>query len=140
LTTINNREDYNKGFTEGKADNPITKKDEERWTTECLVDELFLCLACFTEIIKDKQGQTLTVKKYSQHAYELLPRIPVAKPTPTFIIYLSDLSPKLLQELKDSGKEERRYVVMQAIGRIFENINSRLYHLSIAQKLKVEFK
>jgi hypothetical protein len=112
----------------------------ERWTTERLVDELFLHLDCFIEIIKNDQGQTFTVKKYSQQAYELLPRIPVAKPTPTFIINTSDLTPRLLQELKDSSKEERKYVVMQAVGRIFENINSLLYHLSIAQKLKVEFK
>jgi hypothetical protein len=112
----------------------------EKWTTERLVDQLFLHLDCFTEIIKNDQGQTLTVKKYSQQAYDLLPRIPVAKPTPPFIINTSDLTPRLLQELKNSVKEERRYVVMQAVGRIFENINSRLYHLSIARKLKVEFK
>ncbi len=113
----------------------------ERWTTEYLVDQLFMHLDSFTEIIKNDQGQTLTVKKkYRRQAYDLLPRIPVAKPTPTFIINTSDLTPRLLQELKHSVKEERRYVVMQAVGRIFENIDSRLYHLSIARKLKVEFK
>jgi|SRR5215208_6077027 len=114
--------------------------DNERWTTECLVDELFLYLANFKEIIENNQGQTLEVKKYSQQANGLIPRIPVAKPTPTFIIYLSNLTPKLIQELKHCCKEERRYVVMQAVGRIFENINPRLYHLSIIRKLKVEFK
>jgi hypothetical protein len=98
-------------------------------------------LDCFTEIIKNDQGQTLTVKKkYRRQAYDLLPRIPVAKPTPTFVINTSDLTPRLLQELKESVKEERRYVVTEAVGRIFESINSRLYHLSIARKLKVEFK
>jgi hypothetical protein len=114
--------------------------DDKRWTTECLVDELFLHLANFKEIIENNQGQTLEVKKYSHQANDLIPRISVAKPTPTFIIYISDLTPKLIQELKHSSNEERRYVVMQAVGRIFENINSRLYHLSIARKLKVEFK
>jgi hypothetical protein len=114
--------------------------DDKRWTTECLVDELFLHLANFKEIIENNQGQTLEVKKYYHQANDQLPRIPVAKPTPTFIIYLSDLTPKLIQELRDSSEEERRYVVMQAVGRIFENINSRLYHLSIVRKLKVQFK
>jgi hypothetical protein len=114
--------------------------DDERWTTECLVDELFLHLANFKITIENNQGQTLEVKKYYQQANELLPRIPVGKPTPTFIIYLSDLTHKILQELKESTKEEKRYVVMKAVGRIFENINSRLYHLSIARKLKVQFK
>ena len=114
--------------------------DDKRWTTECLVDELFLHLANFKGIVENKQGQTLEVKNYSYQANELIPRIPVAKPTATFIIYISDLTSKLIQELKRSSEEERRYVVMQAVGRIFENINSRLYHLSIAQKLKVEFK
>jgi hypothetical protein len=118
----------------------IDNINDERWTTERLVDELFLHLACFTDIIENNQGQTLAVKKYYHQANELLPRISVAKPTPAFIIYLSDLTSKLLQELQNSTKEERRYVVMQAVGRIFENINSRLYHLSIAKKLKVEFK
>jgi hypothetical protein len=116
------------------------QQQDERWTTERLIDELFLHLVCFTETMKNNKGQTFTVKKYHRHAYDLLPRIPVAKPTPAFIIYLSDLTPKLLQELKGSRKEERRYVVIQSVGRIFENINSRLYHLSIARKLKVEFK
>ena len=105
-----------------------------------LVDKLFLHLACFTEIIKNNRGQTLRIKKYYHQANELLPRIPVAKPTPTFIIHTSDLTPRLLQELKDSVKEERRYVVMEAVGRIFERINSRIYHFSIARKLNVEFK
>ena len=104
------------------------------------MDELFIHLDSFTEIIKTRQGQIATVKKYHQQAYDLLPRISVANPTPTFIIHTSDLTARLLQELKDSVKEERRYVVMEAVGRIFESINSRLYHLSIARKLKVEFK
>jgi hypothetical protein len=132
--------DYNKDFTDEKAQNPIIKEDDERWTTECLVDELFLHLACLTEIIKTRQDQIATVKKYQHQAYDLLPRIPVARPTPTFIIHTSDLTPRLLQELKDSVKEERRYVVMEAVGRIFERINSRIYHFSIARKLNVEFK
>ena len=63
----------------------------ERWTTEYLVDQLFMHLDGFTEIIKNDQGQTLTIKKYRRQAYDLLPRIPVAKPIPTFMIYLSDL-------------------------------------------------
>jgi hypothetical protein len=114
--------------------------DNERWTTECLVDELFLHLTNFKEIIENNHGQTLEVKKYYHQANELIPLIPVGKPTPTFVIYLADLTPKLRKELKDSSEEERRYVVMQAVGRIFENVNSRLYHLSIARKLKVQFK
>ena len=64
------------------------------------IDELFLHLACFTEIIKNNQGQTLAIEKYYHQANELLSRIPVARPTPPFIIYLSDLTPRLLQELK----------------------------------------
>ena len=114
--------------------------DDERWTTKCLVDELFLHLANFKIRIENNQGQTLEVRKYPQQANDLLPLIPVAKPTPIFVISLVDLTPKLLQELKESTKEEKRYVVMKAVGRIFENINSRLYYLSIARKLKVEFK
>ena len=96
-------------------------------------------LANFKEIIENKQGQTLEVKKYSKQANELIPRIAVAKPTPTFVIYLADLTAKLLQELKDSSTDERKYVVMQAVGRLFENLNPRLYYLSIARKLKVQF-
>jgi hypothetical protein len=71
--------------------------DDERWTTECLVDELFLYLTNFKEIMENNQGLTLEVNKYSQQANELITRIPVAKPTPAFIIYLSDLTPKLIR-------------------------------------------
>jgi hypothetical protein len=51
-----------------------------------------------------------------------------------FVIMLSDLNPKLKQALKDLDDETKSYVIIQAIGRIFENINPRLYHLSIARQ------
>jgi hypothetical protein len=44
---MNNGTDCNKAFTEGKSQNPIINKDDETWTTERLVDELFLHLDCF---------------------------------------------------------------------------------------------
>jgi hypothetical protein len=69
---MNNGTDCNKSFTEGKSQNPIINKDDERWTTERLVDQFFMHLDCFTEIIKNDQGQTLTVKKYRRQAYDLV--------------------------------------------------------------------
>ena len=62
------------------------------------------------------------------------------KPVPPFAIYLSDLSDKLIKELHQLDDETREYVLKQSVGRIFEDINSNLYHSSISKVLKVELK
>ncbi|MDQ3903648.1 MAG: hypothetical protein M3247_08420 [Thermoproteota archaeon] len=75
------------------------------------------------------------VSKYYIHAWELLPLISAGNPPPYYIINLSDLRPDLVHEL-NSDHENRDFVISQSIGRIFENISPRQYHLSIAKRLR----
>jgi hypothetical protein len=129
---MSNTSDSNKDFA-----------DDEEWTIEKASDELFLCLARKREIISDKSedGRVTYYRKYYHQALKLFKWIPIAKPSPEFVINVSDLPPRIIQELQQNitNNRTRRYVVTQAVGHIFENIDSRYYHLSIARNLCVRF-
>jgi hypothetical protein len=125
---MNNTSDSNKDFA------------DDEWTTERILDELFLCLAGKREIISDKREDGTVIyyyRKYYHQALKLFKWIPIAKPSPKFVINVSDLTPKIIQELQHSTRI--RYVVTQAVGRIFENIDFRYHNLSIARNLCVRF-
>jgi hypothetical protein len=107
----------------------------ERWTESALVDELFLQLATTKSIVSHKGRCGIIVHKYYDQALALRKYIPIAKPAPKFKINLSDLSTRLVAELR--CLENPQDVLKQAVGRIFENIDERQYHFSIASKLKV---
>ncbi|MGA8911520.1 MAG: hypothetical protein WB443_01540, partial [Nitrososphaeraceae archaeon] len=81
------------------------------WTTEALIDELFLCLAGVKEIItnQEKNGKRVTVRKYYSQARDLMKWIPIAKPSPPFIIYLSDLTPQIKNEFKQLAVSTLQY-------------------------------
>lgn len=57
----------------------------EYWTSERLVDELYICL--------------IRISDYQKQAHDLIYRIPVYKPTPYFEIKISDLSEQIKKEL-----------------------------------------
>ena len=111
--------------------------NREYWTVEHLVDELFLKIAG-TKVIINHNGKSLTIRKYYNQALRLLNWIPIAKPTPEFLVNISDLTPRIVTELKAlTGQTCYNYVVNKQLDALFENIDFRKYHLSIAQKLKV---
>ena len=97
---------------------------------------MFLQIAGTKETIK-YNGKNLTIYKYYNQALRLFHWIPITKPTAEFVINVSDLTPRIVAELKSLEKASCDYVLRQAAGRIFENIDFRQYHLSIARKLKV---
>ena len=118
------------------------EEKEEQWTTECLVDELFLQLAAIKETITDCNRREIPVRKYYRQARELMRRIPIARPAPDFVINISDLQmPKIRKELEAliAYPKTLRYVLTQAVGRIFQNLDFEYYHLSIAKNLRVSF-
>jgi len=59
------------------------------------------------------------------------------KDAPPFKISLSHLSPEILFELSQLDEKDRTFVLKQAVGRIFEDINFDLYHDSISANLEV---
>jgi hypothetical protein len=111
------------------------------WTEEYLIDEIFLRLAGTKEIVKHN-GRCINVYKYYSQAFRLRRWIPIAKPAHEFTVNMSDLTPtpRIMAELKALDKDSSQYVLKQAVGRIFENINFRQYHLSIARNLEVVMK
>jgi hypothetical protein len=104
-----------------------------------LVDELFLCLAGVKETVTSKENcnKQITVRKYYCQARELLKWIPIAGADSPFIIYLSDLTPQIKQEFNGLALTTVRYILKEAAGRLFENLDFNYYHLSIARNLKV---
>lgn len=60
------------------------------------------------------------------------------KMIPKFLVSMQDLNPSLLRELANLDNEDRNYVLKQAVGHLFEDINSGLYHASISKILEVK--
>jgi hypothetical protein len=105
-------------------------------TTNYLIDRLKFHLSN-TEAERD-EGKIFGDRKYYNQAFDLL-RIGAYKPTPYFIIYLSDLNAELRKELSSLDKLTRQFVLKQTVGRIFEDINSDLFHKSVSRVLQVKF-
>jgi hypothetical protein len=103
-----------------------------------LIDELFLHLLFVQEIVTNDTGDKISARKYPRLAAELGRWIPIARPPPEYVIDRSDLDERLGQELDEiTSNDARQYVLKEAVGRIFENLNFERYHLSIARNLKV---
>jgi hypothetical protein len=108
----------------------------ERWTEQCLIDELFLQLATTKSVVSHNGRCGIVMHKYYDQAFALRRYVPIARPVPKFVVYLSDLSTRVVAELR--CLEDPQQALKQAAGRIFENIDELEYHQSIARKLKVE--
>ena len=116
------------------------------WTQDCLVGQLKQHLATvevgindYKDNLGDKRVFNLETRKYYNRAYHFL-KIGAFKPAPNFVVNLSDLSKtsRLIKELEELDIADRAYVLRQAVGRIFEDVNFELYHDSISKVLKVE--
>ena len=110
------------------------------WTTERLIDELAFCLSAVASyVIEEDTNHIHITHKYSDQAEWMSHRINVWKPTPQFVINISDLTTRLKKELKEisSTPETLNYVITQAVARIFEGVNFEFYHRSgIAGKVR----
>jgi hypothetical protein len=112
----------------------------EQWTMDYLVDHLKQHLATFKASVTGCGDKKIyDQRKYYQQAHESL-LFGALKPVPPFVIYLCDLTPKIIKELYDLDRQSRKYVLKQAVGSIFEDINSKLYHNSISKVLEVKLK
>jgi len=94
-------------------------------TIERTVDELYLNLS--------------NEKFYDKQAYDLIYRIPVHQPTPSFEIKISDINPDVKKELdvRWGNRKIIDYILREAVGRIFENIDERYFQLSVKRLLQV---
>jgi hypothetical protein len=96
-------------------------------TIEATIDELYLCL------MKHRSSY------YERKASDLIYKILIYKPTPIFEIRISDLNDQVKKELDDRWdyKREIDYILKEAVGRIFANLNERYFLLSVKRLLKV---
>ncbi len=121
--------------------------DEIEWTTAKFEDELFQYLANYTEGL-DNDGDIVKVKPYYQQAADLMPRIPVwiqdrFGAAPPFEIKKSTLTPEIKKRIiefkKNSYESIFNEAVINAVGKLFENIDPRRYHRSVKGLLTVVF-
>ncbi len=109
------------------------------WTTEKSIDELQCNLASTQQIVTNKTGQTLLIRKYQAQCRKLARMIPIALPTPEYLVYASDLKPEIRVNLEKLHPELQRQVLHQAVLRLFEAIGfAEFAYLSIGQKLIVK--
>ena len=75
-----------------------------------------------------------------EQAIHLMYRIPVYTPIPPFIIDSSHLEKDVYNDLIGLDEECRNSVVKEAIGKIFENLNSEYFLWSVKGLLRWEWK
>lgn len=100
------------------------------WTTDFDIQRLKHELATF-----EVNGKRL----YCEQAQQLIYRIPVHRPTPLFKISWSHISQQMQRELERLDKITLKFVLRQAVGRIFEDIDCSYYHISVSKLLEVSF-
>jgi hypothetical protein len=114
-----------------------------QWTDDHLVTRLKQHLANVklsgsnhpTDLLDN--GKQYDSRKYYNQAYHYL-RLGACSPTPSFLVSLSELSPILIKHLAELEKNERQFLLKQAVGRIIEDINFKLYHDSVSKVLTVK--
>jgi hypothetical protein len=110
----------------------------ERFSELYLVELLFIELATTKLIVSHNGTCGITVHKYYNQALALRRWIPRARPALAFVIDSSDLSARVVAELKVLNDSQS--ILKQAVGRIFENIDELQYHMAIARALEVVLK
>jgi hypothetical protein len=115
----------------------VVEPGREYWRESYTIDQLFREISSTIEIVT-VEGKKIGVRKYYNRALKIFRFINITKSNLDFIINFSDLSPRLIAELKVLDKMSADYVLKQAVGGIFENIDSKRYHsLGFAKKLVV---
>lgn len=117
------------------ADNNNTADD---WTLEFLIDELKQHLAKVIDPVANSVNQQqFDIRKYYHRAHHYL-KASAFQPIPPFVIDLEDLSPRIIRELYQVDRDDCVYILRQAVGRIIEDVNSKIYHNCISKILTVK--
>jgi hypothetical protein len=119
----------------------LSSAQKQIWTAEYIVDRLFFEML---ELDDDAEGWEDYKKKgqkekYCNRARDAI-KVAAGQPPPVFVINKSDLTLRLKRELAGLKKGHTLdYVVSEAIGRVCENQNARLYHLTLKKCLSWRF-
>jgi hypothetical protein len=116
--------------------------DVDSWSLNYLIDAMKKHLANVKQsLINVDEGcdnkERVESRKYYDQAYKML-KIGAFRPALPYIIFLRDLTPKIIKELYYLDVDRRSYVLKQAVGHIFEDVNSDIYHNSVSRVLRVQ--
>ena len=100
-------------------------KDIDSYTIGGLIDDFYLSLVCAKEHVTSNSKIMILISKYYLQAWKLQRLISVGNPPPYYVINISDLTPKLVEALRELDYQTQNFVINLAIGRIFENINPK---------------
>jgi hypothetical protein len=81
-------------------------------------------------------GTGVLRRLYEEQARYKMYRIPVFRPPHIFIVYLKHLDDRLKKELANLDKESKDFVMREAIGRIYEQVDKHFFLLSVKPLLK----
>jgi hypothetical protein len=100
------------------------REESESWSTNYTIDRLKEYLAKIKYYETTNGTKIVEIRKYYNQAFHML-KVGAFKPIPSFLIYLTDFDndPRLLKELHDLDKETLTFVLLQAVERIFEDLN-----------------
>ena len=105
---------------------------------EKLIDELQRNLAAVERPVTNKAGEILIIISYQSQCRIQGRWIPVADPTPEYLVHASDLKLEVRRAIeKIHHPELRRLILHQAVLRLFEAVGIEPY-ISIGRKLIVK--
>jgi hypothetical protein len=110
-----------------------TESARTRYTLSATIDEIKKILA---SVRSNDEGIDDRVYYYQAYDFQKL-GLYKRQDVPTFKIKLNDLPEDIIYELSTFDESTRRFVLKQAVSRIFEDINYDLYHDSISSRLEV---
>ena len=127
--------------------------DSQPWSTQYLIDEITISLLDTKAVFCMLDGLTRDVRMqdiknlgrgvirrlYEAQARYKMYRMSIFQPPPTFVVYLKHLDDRVKQELKSLDRETKDFVMREAIGRIFEQVDSRYFLLSVKPLLRWRF-
>jgi hypothetical protein len=119
------------------SENNLFILSDSEWTIEATIDKLQRNLATVEQHVANEAGEKLTIKKYQSQCRILGRLIPVALPTPEYVIFASDLERETQRALEKFHPGLRTQILHQAVLRLFEALGIESY-LSIGRKLIVK--
>lgn len=112
----------------------VAESHRTQYTLSAIIDNIKKVLA----IVKCDNNTDTKTKTYYLQAYDFQ-KLGLYKRenAPAFEVKLSHLPHDIIYELVQLDEQDRKFVLKQAVYRIFEDINFDLYHSSISVNLKV---
>ena len=113
----------------------VVESSRTRYTISASIDTIKKVLAG----VKSVDIEDLDSREYYYQAYDFQ-KLGLYKreDVPSFKVKLDHLPKDIIYELAQLNDQDRKFVLKQAVSRIFEDINYDLYHDSISNRLEVE--